>query len=107
MARLVRYGVLISDNNNIGKGSPKARTLKKLMKKLGLWTSFVRLQTKGKMSQWSKGDGLYYSSCAFDTIPLLRSKFAHVQVMNTKGAGEANLRSSATHVAIVARRQTA
>ena len=107
MARVARYGVLISDNNNIGEGSPKAWTLKKLMKKLGLWTAFVWLQTKGKMSKWSEGDGVYYSFCAFDTLPLLRSKFAHVQVMNTKGAGEANLLSSATHVAIVARRQTA
>jgi len=107
MARVARYGVLISDNNNIGQGSPKARTLKKLMKKLGLWTVFVWLQTKGKMSKWSEGDGVYYSFCAFDTLPLLRSKFAHVRVMNTKGSGDANLLSSATHVAIVARRQSA
>ena len=107
MARVARYGVLISDNNNIGQGSPKARTLKKWMKKLGLWTAFVWLQTKGKMSKWSEGDGVYYSFCAFDSLPLLRSKFAHVQVMNTKGSGEANLLSSATHVAIVARRQIA
>jgi ubiquinone/menaquinone biosynthesis C-methylase UbiE len=107
MARVARYGVLISDNNNIGQGSPKARMLKKFMKKLGLWTAFVWLQTKGKMSKWSEGDGVYYSFCAFDTLPLLQSKFAHAQVMNTKGSGEANLLSSATHVAIVARRQTA
>jgi ubiquinone/menaquinone biosynthesis C-methylase UbiE len=107
MARVARYGVLISDNINIGQGSPKARTLKKLMKKLGLWTAFVWLQTKGKMSKWSEGDGVYYSFCAFDTLPLLWSKFALVQVMNTKGRGEDDLLSSATHVAIVARRQTA
>jgi hypothetical protein len=30
MARVARYGILISDNNNIGQGSPKARALKKL-----------------------------------------------------------------------------
>ena len=48
-----------------------------------------------------------YSFCAFDTLPLLRSKFAHVQVMNIKGTGDANLLRSATHVAIVVRRQTA
>jgi hypothetical protein len=67
----------------------------------------VWLQTKVKMSKWSAGDGVYYSFCAFDTLPLLRSKFAHVQVMNTKGRGEADLLSSATHLAIVARRQNA
>jgi len=49
MARLARYGVLISDTNNIGQGSPRARMLKKLIKKLGLWNAFVWLQTKGKM----------------------------------------------------------
>jgi len=28
MARVARYGVLISDTNNIGQGSPRTRTLK-------------------------------------------------------------------------------
>lgn len=81
LVMLTRSGVLISDNNNVGQGSTLARTLKKLMKKLVLWSAFG-LQTYGK-----------------------RNTFAHIQVMNTKGAGEANLLRSATHVAIVARRQ--
>ena len=84
LVMLARYGLLISDNNNIGQGSPKARTLKKLMKKLGLQTAFVWLQTKGK-----------------------RNMFPYDQMMNIKCAGEANLLGSATHLAIVARRQTA
>jgi ubiquinone/menaquinone biosynthesis C-methylase UbiE len=102
MARVSRYGVLISDTNNIGQGSPRTRKLKKLIKMLGLWKSFVWLQTKGKMSKWSEGDGVYYSFCAFDALPLLRGKFGQVQVMNTQGSGEADLLGTVSHVAIVA-----
>lgn len=102
MVRVARYGVLISDTNNIGQGSPLGRKLKKLIKKLGLWNAFVWLQTKGKMSKWSEGDGVYYSFCAFDVLPLLRCKFPNVQVMNTQGSGQADLLSSVSHVAIVA-----
>jgi ubiquinone/menaquinone biosynthesis C-methylase UbiE len=104
MARVARYGVLISDTNNIGQGSPRTRTLKKLIKKLGLWNVFVWLQTSGKMSKYSESDGVYYSFCAFDALPLLRSKFSKVQVMNTQGSGSADLLSSVSHVAIVAHR---
>ena len=81
---LARYGLLSSNNNNIGQCILEAGKLKKLMKKLGLQPAFVWLQTKGK-----------------------RSMFPYVQVMNAKGAGKANRLSSATHVAIVARRHTA
>ncbi len=79
MARVARYGVLISDTNNILQGRPRTRKLKKLIKKLGLWNAFVWLQTKGKMSKWSEGDGVYHS-------------------------GAADLLSAVSHVAIVARR---
>lgn len=52
------------------------------------------------MSKWSEGDGVYYSFCAFDTLPLLRTKLPHVQVMNTQGSGEADLLSAVSHVEI-------
>lgn len=104
MARVARYGMLISYTNNIGQGSPRTR---KLIKKLGLWNVFVWLQTKGKMSKCSEGDGVYYSFCAFDALPLLRGKFGQVQVMNTQGSSAADLLSEVSHVAIVARRGAA
>jgi ubiquinone/menaquinone biosynthesis C-methylase UbiE len=104
MVRVARYGVLISDSNNIGQGSSRARNLKKIIKKLGCWNLLVWVQTKGKMSKWSEGDGLYYSFCAFDALPLLSRKFSQVQIMNTQGTGSADLLSSVSHVAIVARR---
>jgi ubiquinone/menaquinone biosynthesis C-methylase UbiE len=105
MARVARFGVLISDTNNIGQGTPRTRQLKKLIKRAGLWNALVWLQTKGKMSKWSKGDGVYYSFCAFDALPLLRSKFPQVQVMNTQGSGEADLLTSVSHVAIIGYRR--
>jgi ubiquinone/menaquinone biosynthesis C-methylase UbiE len=107
MARVARYGVLISDTNTIGVGSAKARKLKTIIKKLGCWDLFIWLQTKGKMSKYSEGDGVYYSFCAFDALPVLRCKFGQVHVMNTQGSGQANLLGSVSHVAIVARRQDA
>jgi len=107
MARVARYGVLISDTNTIGVGTAKARKLKTIIKKLGCWDLFIWLQTKGKMSKHSEGDGVYYSFCAFDALPLLRRKFAQVHVMNTQGSGQADLLGSVSHVAIVARRQDA
>jgi hypothetical protein len=59
------------------------------------------------MSKTSEGDGVYYSFCAFDALPLLRRKFGQVHVMSTQGFGEANLLGAVSHVAIVARRQDA
>jgi ubiquinone/menaquinone biosynthesis C-methylase UbiE len=105
MARVARYGVLISDTNTIGVGSAKARKLKTIIKKLGCWDLFIWLQTKGKMSKYSEGDGVYYSFCAFDALPLLRRKFGQVHVINTQGCGEANLLGSVSHVAIIARKK--
>ncbi len=57
-------------------GSAKARKLKIIIKNLGCWDLFIWLQTKGKMSKTSEGDGLYYSFCAFDALPLLRRNSA-------------------------------
>jgi ubiquinone/menaquinone biosynthesis C-methylase UbiE len=103
MTRVACYGVMISDCNNIGQGSLRSRAFKTLIKKAGCWDLFVWLQTKGKMSKYSEGDGLYYSFCAFDALPLLRPKFSGIHLMNTMGVSEANLLRSASHVAIIAR----
>jgi hypothetical protein len=59
------------------------------------------------MSKYSEGDGVYYSFCAFDALPLLRRKFGQVHVMSTQGCGEANLLGAVSHVAIMACRHDA
>ncbi len=69
-----------------------------------LW-SVIWLQTKGKMSKFREANGVYYSLCALDALPLLRRKFGQVHVINAQGSGEANLIGPVSHVSIVARMQ--
>jgi ubiquinone/menaquinone biosynthesis C-methylase UbiE len=107
MARVTRCGVLTSDTNTIGVGSAEARKLKTIIKKLGCWDLYIWLQTKGKMSKYSEGDGVYYSCCAFDALPFLLRKFGQVHAINTNGIGEGDLLGAVTHVAILARRKEA
>lgn len=101
MCRVARVGVLISDSNNMGQGSKLARVLKQVIKELGLWNAFIWLQTCGKMYKFSEGDGVYFSFCAFDTVPLLEKKFGRIICANTSTAGF-DLYGSAATVAIIA-----
>lgn len=48
MCRVAKVGVLISDANNIGQGRAPVRTLKRVIKGVGLWKPFVFLHTRGK-----------------------------------------------------------
>ena len=102
MIRVARHGVLISDSNNIGQVQPGFRQLKKIINQAGFWNLFVWLQTKGKMRKYSEGDGVYYSFCAFDVLPLLRSKFPQIHAMNTQGSVSADLLTSVSHLALIA-----
>lgn len=101
MCRVARVGVLISDSNNMGQGSKLARLFKQTIKALGLWSAFIWLQTGGKMYKFSEGDGVYFSFCAFDTVPLLREKFRRIICANTSDA-EFDLYGSAATVAVLA-----
>jgi len=101
MCRVARIGVLISDSNNMGQGSFQARLFKRTLKAMGLWNAFLWLQTGGKMYKFSEGDGVYFSFCAFDTVPILQKKFSRVIYANTASAGF-NLYGSAATVAIIA-----
>jgi ubiquinone/menaquinone biosynthesis C-methylase UbiE len=101
MCRVARTGVLISDSNNVGQGRWLARQAKAGLRALGLWQGVIAVQTRGKMYKYSEGDGIYFSFCAFDCVPLLRTKFPNVHYINTVPAGPDLLRS-AGHVAIIA-----
>lgn len=103
MMRVARVGILISDSNNMGQGGRGARRLKQAIKALGLWEPFVYLQTRGKGYKWSEGDGVYYSFCAFDCVPVLQEKFPMIHYCNTQASGF-DLYGSAPHVAILAYR---
>lgn len=105
MVRVARKGVMISDSNNVGQGNSYSRTIKFLLKRLGLWPAMVWLQTGGKMFKQSEGDGVYYSFSAFDCIPVLRKKFPAIHCMNTTKSAGFNLYSDASHVVIFASKE--
>lgn len=100
MVRVARLGVLISDSNNIGQGSSIARAAKRVIRRTGLWPTVVWLQTRGKGYKYSDGDGVYYSFCAFDCVPVIRNKFRSIYCMNTM-PNELDLYRGASHVALL------
>ncbi|RAI45008.1 class I SAM-dependent methyltransferase [Rhodoplanes roseus] len=104
MVRVARRGVMISDSNNIGEGTPSGRYIKWGLKRLGLWTSAVWLQTRGRMYKTSRGDGVFYSFTAFDVADQLATKFPELSYMNTTRCAGFDLYRGASHVMIFAAR---
>lgn len=102
MLRLARKGVMISDSNKFGQGSPRMRLVKGAVRRLGLWRTMIRVQTRGKMSKWSEGDGVYYSYSVFDNLEQVRAKFPRVFLMNTGRLHGTDLRAGAEHVVLIA-----
>jgi ubiquinone/menaquinone biosynthesis C-methylase UbiE len=103
MCRVAKQGVLISDGNNLGQGNKVIRSVKWIIKAVGLWPVMIFAQTAGKGYKQSEGDGIFYSFCAFDCVNILRQKFPTIHFMNTVPSDPC-LRHSASHVMIVARR---
>jgi ubiquinone/menaquinone biosynthesis C-methylase UbiE len=102
MIRVARIGVLLSDSNNYGQGSPIARRIKGTIARLGLWRTWIRLSTKGKMARWSEGDGVFYSYSVFNDIALVARKFPRQFVMNTVPLKGTDLKRDAAHVSLFA-----
>jgi ubiquinone/menaquinone biosynthesis C-methylase UbiE len=105
MARVARQGVMISDSNNIGQGGAATRLIKFAIKSLGLWPTFVYLETRGKMYKSSEGDGIYYSFSAFDCVNAMKEKFPCVHYMNTVKSDGFDLYRGAPHVMIFATKE--
>ncbi|MEP1143710.1 MAG: class I SAM-dependent methyltransferase [Henriciella sp.] len=101
MCRVAKKGVLLSDSNNMGQGGRVSRLLKQSFKALGAWDLVTYIQTKGKMYKYSEGDGVYYSFCVFDTVPILRSNFRNVIFFNTSPSG-LNIYNSSSTVGVIA-----
>lgn len=102
MMRVARLGVMISDANKFGQGTPLARRLKATIRRLGLWNTLVRIQTRGKMWKWNEGDGLYYSYSVYDNIGQLPAKFPKILTMNTTPIAGTDPRSGASQVMVLA-----
>lgn len=102
MVRVASKGVMLSDSNKFGQGSPIARKLKALIDRVGLWDTLIRFQTKGKMYKYSESDGVYYSYSVFDHLDRVERKFPHIMMMNTTRSTGFDLRAGASHAMIFA-----
>lgn len=102
MVRVARRGVMLSDCNRYAQGSRLARAAKAILRKLRLFDVMIYVQTSGKMSKWSEGDGVFYSYSVFDSTEELSRKFPFFYMLNTRAVHGANLLTDASHAMILA-----
>lgn len=68
MARVAKKGVMISDANRFGQGSPLAKCVKIALSCSHLWGAAEYVQTRGKRYKVSDSDGVFYSYSIYDSI---------------------------------------
>lgn len=102
MLRVARRGVMISDSNKYAQGARPLRLIKAVIDRLGLWTPFIWLQTRGKMAKWSEGDGVFYSYSVYDNLEQVRARFPVVDLTATVPMTGASLRRDAGHLCLIA-----
>jgi ubiquinone/menaquinone biosynthesis C-methylase UbiE len=84
MVRVARYGVLLSDTNNLGQGGLGGRLVKNLFFFLGLWRFFSLVRTRGRGYVVEPTDGLWYYYTLFSHFSELSRLCHSVHVMNTR-----------------------
>ncbi len=100
MLRVARKAIFISDSNNFGQGPLATRTLKQLLRSMGLWPIANFIKTRGRGYTFSEGDGLFYSYSVFNNYSQVARSCKTVHIINTSPAGY-NLYRSAPHVALL------
>jgi ubiquinone/menaquinone biosynthesis C-methylase UbiE len=90
MLRVARYGVFLSDTNNLGQGQTLGRLVKSLFYWTGLWRALTIIRTRGRGYIYEPNDGLWYYYTLFSHMPLLKSHCYSIHVTNTR-------RTSTTH----------
>lgn len=100
MLRVARRAVFISDGNNFGQGSPRARLIKQALDFLRLWPAANLVKTRGKGYMWSESDGVAYSYSVFNNYEQIRAVCDPIHVLNTEGTG-VNPYRTAGHVALL------
>jgi ubiquinone/menaquinone biosynthesis C-methylase UbiE len=100
MLRVARKAIFISDSNNFGQGSWKARLVKQTLDAAGLWPIADRIKTRGKGYLVSEGDGLFYSYSVFNDYRQIERACKSVHLLSTSGSGP-NLYRTSTHVALL------
>jgi ubiquinone/menaquinone biosynthesis C-methylase UbiE len=84
MVRVARYGVLLSDTNNLGQGGLAGRLVKNVFFHLGLWKFFSLIRTRGRGYVIEPTDGLWYYYTVFSHFSELSRLCHSVHVMNTR-----------------------
>ena len=105
MLRVARYGVLLSDTNNLGQGGICGRLIKNLFYWLGLWRVLSFIRTQGRGFVFEPNDGVWYFYTVFSHFPELRRKCHSVHVMNTRRTSRTHW-FSASHAVIFATKPT-
>lgn len=90
MLRVARRAVVIVDSNRFGQGSLPAKLLKLTLYKMGLWSAFNYVRTRGKKYQISEGDGLFYSYSVYDSYPLVAAWAERIFVLPSGPTGAQN-----------------
>lgn len=101
MLRVARYGIFLSDTNNLGQGHLLGRVLKGLAFWSGLWKLSRFIRTRGKGFVVEPNDGLWYHYTLFQHYRFLRRHCNSVHLINTRRGGLVPW-FSASHVAIFA-----
>lgn len=102
MQRVSSLGLYISDSNNFGQGSLRAKSLKQFLRGLKLWNLFVFIRTKGKKYTISEGDGVAYSFSIFNLEKIMKDKFELFFLGTVPSKG--NLFKTASHSVIFAKK---
>jgi SAM-dependent methyltransferase len=79
MFRVARKAVFISDSNRFGEG--KARYLKVVLGRLGLWPIVEFLKTGGRGYHFSEKDGHFYSFSVYDHLDQIRALAERVWIL--------------------------
>lgn len=101
MLRVARFGIFLSDTNNLGQGKLLGRIVKNIFYTFGLWRFLSWIRTRGRGYVFEENDGLWYYYSVFSHYQKLKNVCHSVHVMNTRGTALTPW-FSASHVALFA-----
>lgn len=101
MLRVARFGIFISDTNNLGQGGFGGRLVKNAFYWLGLWKALSFIRTRGRGFVVEPHDGLWYYYTLFNQFRELKHQCHSIHMINTRGTGITPWFSS-SHAAIFA-----
>lgn len=96
MMRVACRGIMISDANRFGQGTPMVRAAKAVIHRAHLWPAFDYLRTHGKGYVESEGDGISYSYSVYDSLPMLSDWADRTFMIPTSGQARGWLQGFAT-----------